>query len=362
MTKEELATIQERIDYYFQNEDLLLQAFTRKSYAMENGGCDNEILEFIGDKVLDLIVVKYLSDSYGSYAHDDEEYDSNEDFDDFLCEYDEGELTDFKARLVQKKKLAYRIDLLGFADYLFMGQGDIDRHVERHESVKEDLFEAILGAVALDSNWDLVKLERVVDNMLCPDAELDNDDEYKNFIGQVQDWCTETAGALPQYHIEQNNSYGFCNVLADRNVILGEKARTLGSAEDRKYVCTLKLPGRDETFKEFGYSEYDARFGAAWTAYRFLEDNSLFPTIKDEIENPNYNDSIGQLETLSRRGYFSLPTYKYKETYDEDGNPIWACQCKVKEVDIVTNGRSSSKKDAKKQAAFDMLTYVLEEE
>lgn len=362
MTKEELATIQERIDYHFQNEDLLLQAFTRKSYAMENGGCDNEILEFIGDKVLDLIVVKYLSDSYGSYAHDDEEYDSNEDFDDFLCEYDEGELTDFKARLVQKKKLAYRIDLLGFADYLFMGQGDIDRHVERQESVKEDLFEAILGAVALDSNWDLVKLERVVDNMLCPDAELDNDDEYENFIGQVQDWCTETAGTLPQYHIEPNNSYGFYNVLADRNVILGEKARTLGSAEDRKYVCTLKLPGRDETFKEYGYSEYDARFGAARTAYRFLEDNELFPTIKDEIDNPNYNDSIGQLETLSRRGYFSLPTYKYKENHDEDGNPIWACQCKIKEVDIVTNGRSSSKKDAKKQAAFDMLTHVLGEE
>lgn len=99
MTKEELATIQERIDYYFQKEDLLLQAFTRKSYAMENGGCDNEILEFIGDKVLDLIVVKYLSDIYGSYANDDEEYDSN----DFLCEYDEGELTEFKARLVQKR-------------------------------------------------------------------------------------------------------------------------------------------------------------------------------------------------------------------------------------------------------------------
>ena len=56
MTKEELATIQERIDYYFQNEDILLQAFTRKSYAMENGGCDNEILEFIGDKVLDLML------------------------------------------------------------------------------------------------------------------------------------------------------------------------------------------------------------------------------------------------------------------------------------------------------------------
>ena len=57
-----------------------------------------------------------------------------------------------------------------------------------------------------------------------------------------------------------------------------------------------------------------------------------------------------------------MPTYKYKENHDEDGNPIWDCQCKIKEVDIVTNGRSSSKKDAKKQAAFDMLTHVLEED
>jgi len=78
--------------------------------------------------------------------------------------------------------------------------------------------------------------------------------------------------------------------------------------------------------------------------------------------NSHYNDSIGQLEILFRRGYFSLPTYKYKETHDEDGNPIWACQCRIKEVDNVTNGRSSSKKDSKKQAAYDMLTYVLEEE
>lgn len=52
----------------------------------------------------------------------------------------------------------------------------------------------------------------------------------------------------------------------------------------------------------------------------------------------------------------------FKETHDEDGNPVWNCKCSIKEKDTVTNGRSSSKKDAKKQAAYDMLTFVLEEE
>ena len=43
--------VQGQVGYIFKNPDLLLQAFTRRSYARENGGEDNEVLEFIGDKV-----------------------------------------------------------------------------------------------------------------------------------------------------------------------------------------------------------------------------------------------------------------------------------------------------------------------
>jgi hypothetical protein len=62
MSKEDLTQIQIKLDYQFKNVDLLDQAFTRKSYSEENGGSNNEVLEFFGDKALDLIVVKYLSD------------------------------------------------------------------------------------------------------------------------------------------------------------------------------------------------------------------------------------------------------------------------------------------------------------
>lgn len=356
MNKEELCFIQNHIDYRFKNPDLLVQAFTRSSYSEENGGCDNEVLEFIGDKALDLIVVKYLSDSYGAFAHEDDEYSDGEP-DDFWCEYDEGELSEMKAHLVQKRMLAHRIDLLGFADFLLMGKGDIERRVEEQDSVKEDLFEAIIGAVALDSDWDIGVLESVVNNMLCPGAELDNDGDYENFIGRVQDWAVETEGELPLYHIQP---YSQAHMYTG-SYICGEYAWTPGG-QDPKYMCNLKLPGHEEVFLGFGQSEYEARMGAAQAAYKFIEDNGLIPTIRDEIENPNYEDSIGQLETLARRGYFSIPTYEFEETHDEDGNPVWDCECSIKEIDEMRHGEASSKKDAKKQAAFEMLQYVLEEE
>ena len=124
MTTNELNYIQNHIDYQFKNTDLLEQAFIRRSYSEENGGADNELLEFIGDKALDLAVVKFLSDKYGYFAHDDED-DTLEDWPNhYMNEYDEGELTEFKAQLVQKTTLADRIDFLGFAELLVMNKSD----------------------------------------------------------------------------------------------------------------------------------------------------------------------------------------------------------------------------------------------
>ena len=360
MNREDLSYIQDQIDYQFKNEDLLIQAFVRKSYAMENGGEDNELLEFIGDKVLDFLVVKYLTDSYGSFGHDDEEFNPEEDYDEFICDYDEGELTEMKSHLVQKKMLAHRIDLLGFARFLIKGKGDYKRHVEEKDSVKEDLFEAIIGAVALDSDWNMQSLERVVDNMLCPDAELDNDDDCENFIGKVQDWSVKTAGVLPSYHIYPASLQDLYQMYDGRYI--RDRESPYHGFLGNSYVCHLTLPEIEKKFVGEDESEYGARFHAAKVAYNFILDNNLMPTIRDEIEDPNYNDSIGQLETLSRRGYFSIPKYNFKETYAKDGNPIWTCKCTIKEIDNVTNAKSSSKRDAKKKAAFKMLKYVLKEE
>lgn len=100
--------VERQIGYKFVNRDLLVQAFVRKSYSMENGGENNEVLEFIGDKALDLAVVKTLTDKYGHMISDEPDYEDEDD--EFYCEYSEGKLTHLKSLLVRKEYLSARID------------------------------------------------------------------------------------------------------------------------------------------------------------------------------------------------------------------------------------------------------------
>ncbi|MBR6566255.1 MAG: hypothetical protein IKK79_05530 [Spirochaetaceae bacterium] len=67
MNREEIDYVQSTIGYTFENVRLLNQAFTRKSYATENPGTlDNEVLEFYGDRVLDLYVTRMMYREFSS--------------------------------------------------------------------------------------------------------------------------------------------------------------------------------------------------------------------------------------------------------------------------------------------------------
>ena len=122
--------IQEQIGYSFENTDLLQQAFVRRSYSKENGGEDNEVLEFIGDKALDLIVVKILAETYGSYADEYDDFNWNEDFNEFVSEYSEGKLTEIKKKMVCREMLAKRIRSFGFQYELIMGKSDENQNIQ----------------------------------------------------------------------------------------------------------------------------------------------------------------------------------------------------------------------------------------
>ncbi len=55
-------------------------------------------------------------------------------------------------------------------------------------------------------------------------------------------------------------------------------------------------------------------------------------TMRDEIDEPNKDDAINQLEILARRDYFSIPTYEFEEAHDDNGNPIWRSRCRIKNM------------------------------
>lgn len=342
MDRNDISAIQKIIGYEFHNSDLLQQAFIRRSYSKEKGGENNEVLEFIGDKVLDLIVVKILTEEFGSIT--------SGDFHEFVSEYQENKLTEIKKHLVEKDTLANCIDNLGLADYLIMGEGDRKNHVENSPSVMEDLFEAILGAVAIDSNYDLKALQDVIELMLNPEA-LIFDDEI-NYIQEVQDWSLRRTGELPEREFKEN--YGFYTMSPG---LLNPHAPMM----NEKFTCYVQVDGVKKAVGH-GTSKVKAHEEAAKAIYDYLDDNNMLYTIQDEIDEPSLNMAINQLETLARRGYFSLPEYTAEEHHDEIGNPFWHVECHIDEVEYYFDADSSSKKQAKKQAAYDMLMYVLDEE
>lgn len=351
--------VQNQIGYTFENLKLLRQAFVRKSFSEENGGENNEVLEFIGDTVLSAAAMRYLTTRFGNDLHVQEKIPISfrvpQEPEEFHSEKSEGELTQIKQKLVEKKTLAIRIDELGFAEFLIMGKGDIEQNMAEQPSVKEDLFEAILGAVALDSNYDYDRIQNVVEIMLRPDSIVDNGEEA-DYVRLIYEW-DESFGCIPYFRYK-DQGYSLYTP-SDPNVIevIPQGTYELNNAN---YSCEMSIRNDLHRFKAYGLSRNDARKKACKRAYEYLVEHDLLFKIRDEIDEPTAEMAINQLEILARRGYFSIPKYEFIETHDADGNPIWNVKCRIEEFDASFETESSSKKKAKKEVAFEMLQYVLD--
>ena len=237
---------------------------------------------------------------------------------------------------------------MGLAKFLIMGKGDVKNNIQNKPSVKEDLFEAILGAVALDSKWDMKVLENTVDVMLDPYSTLYDAHDY---YSEILKWSDE----ITSFNYYQT-SYSFAS--GGGNYLKVNCSFTLYYKE--KSRCSDTYTRRSTYISANGGSKAIARREACKKAYDFLKERGLIPTIKDEIDAPDINKAINQLEILARRGYFSIPEYIFSNEHDDNGNPVWKCECHIDEADYYYWSTQSTKKAAKKQAALSMLNYVLE--
>ena len=342
-----LDVIQEKIGYKFNEKFLLIQAFTRKSFAEENFGWEsNEQLEFIGDKALDFVVVKKLTSLYGfisqSCTQSLESIEKGENFSannivhtlNIAFKHTEGEMTEIKKQVVQTRFLASAIEKLGFENYLLMSKGDIKNNVQNEPRVKEDLCEAIIGAVAIDSSWNIKKLELVADKMLNLDYHIRYGvDDGIDYISYVENWYQREYGQNPEY-IFDNNSDAF--------------------------TCTLTLKGFNCSFEGCGYSKISAEKLAAKRAYDFLQQNKeKCNTIASVVGSIDFNSSVNKLQVLADKKIISGLDYEYRTSEGTNGNPIWHCRCKVDGLNDYVEYGHSKKVEAKKAAAYTVLQILI---
>lgn len=333
--------IESVIGYNFDNIDLLQQAFVRRSYSVENGGQNNEVLEFIGDKALDFAVIRLMMNRFGRITEDKQWNEfklTNPKY--FQTKLDEGKFTDIKKMLVDTKSLSKCIDKLGFHTQLIMGKGDIAQNVQEQDSVKENLFEAIIGAVTLDCDYDMDVITEVVDTMLDLDAFFDDDleeDNYeKNYIGLLQEWSQSQGFGLPNYCYHEISDGYSCEVKISNG-----------------YDFNAIYYGRD-------LSKAKARADAAYQAYTDLRNKGYIGNeFEEAVGEPIYEESIRQINELFQKRLIYKPNYKFNLSHDNNGDPEWECILSVKGYDDYY-GYATTKKEAQREAVYDFLCYLMD--
>ena len=199
---EQAKEVEEKIGYTFKDKSLLSTAFRRKSYTEEHpqGNLipNNEVLEFYGDSVLNLIVVKATAkDAIGDFK------DMNPP------SFSEEGLTHFVSNYTDKSMLSSIIESMDIAKYLITSKGDKEKEVWKSPSVMEDLFEAIVGAMWLDND---LNVDAIYDNVLkLLDFKLRNPEFFdknayvklKEYIDRHPEFRTEKRDGI--YYLYLNN-------------------------------------------------------------------------------------------------------------------------------------------------------------
>lgn len=133
----DLAALEGRIGVTFGKKDLLEEALTHRSYLNEHReyrGDHNERLEFLGDAVLELASTRFLFDKFPAKP--------------------EGELTAYRAALVNTVSLAESAQALSVGDHLRLSKGEAKDTGRARQIILADAFEALIGAIYLDHGYD----------------------------------------------------------------------------------------------------------------------------------------------------------------------------------------------------------------
>ncbi len=178
----DLKKLEEKLGVVFKDKNLLKQALIHRSWLNENpesGLENNERLEFLGDAVLELVVTEYL---YKNYKNS------------------EGELTNWRAALVNYVNLSEVAGNLEFNDFLLLSKGESKDMGRARQVILANTMEAIIGAIYLDHGYETVS-KFVKQNIICDLEKIIKSKSYKDSKSLFQEQSQEKFGITPNYKV-----------------------------------------------------------------------------------------------------------------------------------------------------------------
>ena len=178
----DLSALEKKLGTKFKNRDLLAQSLTHRSYLNENPDFKldhNERLEFLGDAVLQVVATEYLFAKYPN---------------------PEGELTNWRAALVNAKKLAEVAENVGLNDFVLLSRGEAKDTGRARQYILANALEALIGAMYLDQGIGSVKVF-VEKNILSHLPEILKAGSYRDAKSLFQEEAQERVGVTPSYEV-----------------------------------------------------------------------------------------------------------------------------------------------------------------
>jgi ribonuclease-3 len=230
LTVPELSEFQTRLGHVFRDAGLLRLALTHPSLAHEAGkpAPHNQRLEFLGDAVLQLVLTRELYEKFPKS--------------------DEGPLTKARAKLVNRRTLAEHARALGLGAHLILSRGEEMHGGRERASALADSFEALLGAIFLDSGFEVAR-EFILREFGAEFGRLDTLPTIENPKGELQELLQAGSSEAPEYHV----------------------VSTTGPDHDRVFECTVQHAGVDLAHGR-GKSKKAAESDAASAALKKLRD------------------------------------------------------------------------------------------
>lgn len=176
-------SFEDKIGVQFNDIQLLRQAFTHRSYLNEHRGevqGHNERLEFLGDAVLELISTHFLYTEYPDKA--------------------EGELTAFRAALVNAVTLSEVASALGMNDFLLLSKGEAKDTGRARQVLLANAFEAVVGAIYMDLGYDAAK-EFITMHLFPKMDDIIKKRLWQDAKSTLQEKVQEHEGTTPHYSV-----------------------------------------------------------------------------------------------------------------------------------------------------------------
>ena len=172
----DLSALEERLGYRFKDITLLEQALTHKSFVTGRKHASNQRLEFLGDRILGLVVADMLYQTFPGNL--------------------EGELSQRHTALVRNETCVEVALLLDLGAHLMLGAGERNTGGERNHSILGDACEAVMGAIFLDGGYEPAQsmIERYWRPLMQASAQAPRDAK-----ALLQEWALGRGLPVPNY-------------------------------------------------------------------------------------------------------------------------------------------------------------------